>query len=60
MHLIGNNTTQELDSLRCNTFWSPRKEQGYNQVKDKIYGKFEGKLHEVDIIKNAEVLYFMK
>jgi hypothetical protein len=34
---------------------------GYNQVKGQnLYGKFEeGKLHEVDIIKNA-VLYFMR
>jgi hypothetical protein len=35
---------------------------GYNQVKGQnLYRKFEeGKLHEVDIIKNAEVLYFMR
>jgi hypothetical protein len=34
---------------------------GYNQVKGKNLWKFEeGKLHEVDIIKNAEVLYFMR
>jgi hypothetical protein len=39
MHLIGNNTTQELDSLKVlnNTFWSQDTlGTGYNQVKDKI------------------------
>ncbi len=35
---------------------------GYNQVKGQnLYGKFkEGKLHDVDIIKNAEVIYYMR
>jgi lipopolysaccharide export system protein LptA len=66
MHLIGNNTTQELDSLKVlnNTFLVSKDTlgTGYNQVKGQnLYGKFEeGKLHEVDIIKNAEVLYFMR
>jgi lipopolysaccharide export system protein LptA len=66
MHLIGNNTTKELDSLRVlnNTFLVSKDTlgTGYNQVKGQnLYGKFEeGKLHEVDIIKNAEVLYFMR
>ena len=66
MHLIGNNATRELDSLKVlnNTFLVSKDTlgTGYNQVKGQnLYGKFEeGKLHEVDIIKNAEVLYYMR
>lgn len=66
MHLIGNNSTQELDSLKVlnNTFLVSKDTlgTGYNQVKGQnLYGKLEeGKLHEVDIIKNAEVLYYMR
>jgi len=66
MHLIGNNSTQKLDSLKVlnNTFLVSRDTlgTGYNQVKGQnLYGKFEeGKLHEVDIVKNAEVVYFMR
>ncbi|WP_410503915.1 OstA-like protein [Flavobacterium sp. XN-5] len=66
MHLIGNNTSQELDSLKVlnNTFLVSRDTigTGYNQVKGQnLYGKFkEGKLHDVDIVKNAEVLYYMR
>lgn len=66
MHLIGNNSTKELDSLKVlnNTFLVSKDTlgTGYNQVKGQnLYGKFiEGKLHEVDIIKNAEVIYYMR
>nr|WP_185963137.1 OstA-like protein [Flavobacterium gawalongense] len=66
MHLIGNNNTQELDSLKVlnNTFLVSKDTlgTGYNQVKGQnLYGKFiEGKLHEVDIVKNAEVIYYMR
>jgi len=66
MHLIGNNSTQKLDSLKVlnNTFLVSKDTlgTGYNQVKGQnLYGKFEeGKLHEVDIVKNAEVVYFMR
>ncbi|MFV8333842.1 OstA-like protein [Flavobacterium sp. GSP14] len=66
MHLIGNNTTQKLDSLKVleNTFLVSRDTlgTGYNQVKGQnLYGKFEeGKLHDVDIVKNAEVIYYMR
>ncbi|MFV8342736.1 OstA-like protein [Flavobacterium sp. XS2P39] len=66
MHLIGNNNTKELDSLKVlnNTFLVSKDTlgTGYNQVKGQnLYGKFiEGKLHEVDIIKNAEVIYYMR
>ncbi|WP_413997750.1 OstA-like protein [Flavobacterium sp. W1B] len=66
MHLIGNNTTQQLDSLKVlnNTFLVSKDTlgTGYNQVKGlNLYGKFkEGKLHDVDIVKNAEVIYYMR
>jgi len=35
---------------------------GFNKTKgQKLFGKFqEGKLHDVDIIKNAEVIYYMR
>jgi lipopolysaccharide export system protein LptA len=66
MHLIGNNTTKKLDSLKVlnNTFIVSKDTigTGYNQVKGQnLYGKFEeGKLHDVDIIKNTEVVYYMR
>jgi lipopolysaccharide export system protein LptA len=66
MHLIGNNSTQKLDSLKVlnNTFLVSKDTlgTGYNQVKGQnLYGKFEeGKLHDVDIVKNAEVIYYMR
>ena len=66
MHLIGNNTTQKLDSLKVlnNTFLVSKDTlgTGYNQIKGQnLFGKFEeGKLHDVDIIKNTEVIYYMR
>ncbi len=66
MHLIGDKTTQKLDSLKVleNTFILSKDTlgTGYNQVKGQnLYGKFlDGKLHDVDIIKNAEVIYYMR
>lgn len=66
MHLIGNKTTQKLDSLKVlnNTFIVSKDTlgTGFNQVKGQnLFGKFlEGKLHDVDIIKNAEVIYYMR
>lgn len=66
MHLIGNNTTQKLDSLKVlnNTFMVSKDTlgTGFNQVKGQnLYGKFEdGKLHDVDIVKNTEVIYYMR
>ena len=66
MHLIGNNTTQKLDSLKVlnNTFLVSKDTlgTGYNQVKGQnLYGKLEeGKLHDVDIVKNTEVIYYMR
>jgi lipopolysaccharide export system protein LptA len=66
MHLIGNNTTQKLDSLKVlnNTFLVSKDTlgSGYNQIKGQnLFGKFEeGKLHDLDIIKNTEVIYYMR
>jgi len=66
MHLIGDNKTRKLDSLKVlnNTFIISKDTlgSGYNQVKGlNLFGKFrEGKLHDVDVIKNTEVIYFMR
>jgi lipopolysaccharide export system protein LptA len=66
MHLIGDNNTKKLDSLKVlnNTFIISKDTlgTGYNQVKGlNLYGKFkEGKLHDVDVIKNTEVVYYMR
>ena len=66
MHLIGNNNTEKLDSLKVlnNAFIISKDTigKGYNQVKGQnLYGKFkDNKLYEVDIIKNTEVIYYMR
>ena len=66
MHLIGDNTTRKIDSLKVlnNTFLVSRDTlgKGFNQVKGiNLFGKFrEGKLHDVDVIKNTEVIYYMR
>ena len=66
MHLIGNNKTEKLDSLKVlNNAFIVSKDTlgaGYNQVKGQnLYGKFvDSKLHEVDIVKNTEVIYYMR
>ena len=66
MHLIGDNTTRKIDSLKVlnNTFLVSRDTlgSGFNQVKGiNLFGKFrEGKLHDVDVIKNTEVIYYMR
>jgi lipopolysaccharide export system protein LptA len=66
MHLIGNNKTEKLDSLKVlNNAFIVSKDSlgtGYNQVKGQnLYGKFaDNKLHEVDVIKNTEVVYYMR
>ncbi|CAN1523021.1 Organic solvent tolerance-like, N-terminal [Flavobacteriaceae bacterium] len=66
MHLIGDNKTQKLDSLKVlnNTFLVSKDTlgTGFNQVKGQnLFGKFEeGKLHDVDIIKNTEVIYYSR
>lgn len=65
MHLIGDNMTEKLDSLKVlnNAFIISKDtlSTGFNQVKGvNLYGKFkDNKLHEVDIVKNTEVIYYM-
>lgn len=66
MHLIGNNKTEQLDSLKVlnNAFIIQKdslSKNGYNQIKGQnLYGKFfDNKLKEVDVVKNAEVIYYM-
>jgi len=66
MHLVGNNKTEKLDSLKIlnNTFIVSKDTigTGYNQIKGlNLYGKFkENKLYEADVVKNTEVVYFMR
>jgi lipopolysaccharide export system protein LptA len=66
MHLIGNSATEKLDSLKVlNNAFIISKDTlgaGFNQVKGiNLYGKFrENKLYEVDVVKNNEVIYFMR
>lgn len=66
MHLIGNSQTEKLDSLKVlnNAFIASRDTigTGYNQVKGQnLYGKFrDNKLYDVDIVKNTEVVYYMR
>jgi lipopolysaccharide export system protein LptA len=66
MHLIGNNKTQQLDSLKVlNNAFIVSKDTigiGFNQVKGQnLYGKFKDKtLDNVDIIKNTEVIYYLR
>ena len=66
MHLVGDNTTKKIDSLKVlnNTFIVSRDTlgTGFNQVKGlNLFGKFkEGKLHDVDVVKNTEVIYYMR
>ena len=66
MHLIGNNNTEKIDSLKVlnNTFIVSKDTigEGYNQIKGlHLYGKFlNNKLHEADVVKNTEVIYYMR
>lgn len=66
IHLIGNDFTQKLDSLKVlNNAFIVSKDtlgSGYNQVKGQnLFGKFlDNKLHEADIIKNTEVVFYMR
>ena len=66
MHLIGNDKTEKLDSLKVlNNAFIISKDTigtGYNQVKGlNLYGKFrDNKLYEADIVKNTEVVYYMR
>lgn len=65
MHLLSNKETQKLDSLKVfnNTFIVEKDTlgTGFNQVKGQnLFGRFQdGKLAEVDIIKNTEMIYYV-
>ncbi len=66
MHLIANTKTEKIDSLKVlnNAFIVSRDTlgTGFNQVKGQnLYGKFiDNELREVDIVKNTEVIYYMR
>ncbi len=65
MLLLSNKETQKLDSLKVlnNVFIIERDTlgTGYNQTKGQnLFGRFEnGKLAEIDIVKNAEMIYYV-
>jgi lipopolysaccharide export system protein LptA len=72
IHLISNNKTQQLDSIKVltnafiiqqDTIWSyknPTKPR-FSQIKGvNLYGKFrDNKLYEIDLVKNTEKVYYM-
>lgn len=64
MHLINNLQTKQMDSLKVlNNAFIIEKDTigtGYNQVKGvNLYGKFrDNKLSELDLVKNAEMIYY--
>ena len=64
MLLLSNKETQKLDSLKVlNNVFIVEKDTlgtGFNQVKGQnLFGRFQdGKLAEVDIIKNTEMIYY--
>lgn len=66
IHLIGNNKTEKIDSLKVltNAFIISKDTigPGFNQVKGvNLYGRFENnKLKEADIIKNAEIISYLR
>ncbi|MEZ7495541.1 OstA-like protein [Leeuwenhoekiella aequorea] len=73
IHLRSNVITEKLDSLHVfkNAFlaqqdtiplYDDRRNKAYNQVKgDDLYGSFkDNKLHQLDIIKNAESINYMR
>ena len=66
MHLIGDNKTDRLDSLKVlNNAFIVSKDTvgtGYNQVKGlNLYSKFRNnKIHETDVVKNTEVIFYLR
>jgi lipopolysaccharide export system protein LptA len=66
MHLISDQKTKKIDSLKVlNNAFIVSKDtvgEGFNQVKGQnLFGKFkENKLHEVDVVKNTEVIFYMR
>ncbi|SNB20721.1 conserved exported hypothetical protein [Flavobacterium psychrophilum] len=66
MHLVSNQKTEKIDSLKVlnNAFIISKDTigEGFNQVKGQnLFGKFKkNKLHEVNVIKNIEVIFYMR
>jgi len=66
MHIISDTIAQKVDSLKVlnNAFIISKDTigDGYNQVKGvNLYGKFkDNHLKEVDVVKNTEVIYYMR
>ena len=67
IHLLNNLETDKLDSLKIlNNAFIVQKDtltkDGYNQVQGiNLYGKFiENSLKHVDVVKNTEVIYYMR
>lgn len=66
MHLIGNNATEKMDSLKVlnNTFIVSKDTlgKGYNQIKGvNLYSKFkDNKMYETDVVKNVEVIFYIR
>lgn len=65
IHMLSNMETEQMDSLKViDNAFAIQKDTlgtGYNQLKGvNLYGKFkENKLSELDLIKNAEMIYYM-
>lgn len=65
IHIISNSKTEQIDSLKVltNAFIIQKDTlgTGYNQIKGKnLYGKFrDNKLYQVDLIGNAEKIFYM-
>lgn len=66
IHLISNTETEQLDSLKVfnNAFVVSKDtiDDGYNQIKGKqLFGLFkDNELYTIDIIKNAETIYYLR
>ena len=64
IHLLSNTQTEQLDTLKVfnNAFLVQKDSSGYNQVKgERLIGLFtNNELDTVNIIKNAEVIYFSR
>lgn len=65
IHLISDSATQKMDSLKVleDAFIIQKDTigDGFDQMKGvNLYGKFkDNKLHELDLVKNAEIIYHM-
>lgn len=64
IHLISNNKTEQLDSLKIisNTFMIKKDSAGFSQLKGKVmFGKFlNNKLNSLNVVGNSEVIYYIR